>query len=141
MEWLELKTQEAIEDFMNDFCGFHDSCITNVVYSTGMVVEEDKSMGIESEKNNAKIIFQSQIADAIEIHFQEIQILNINTNINRFEDIFGATFKIINTSIYWIGECFANDVDFQNTKKFLDKGDSNFNYIICKKVSYRKIKK
>lgn len=132
MEWIELKSQESIDNFMNEFYGFHDSCIKECSYVTGMLVDENKkSMGYNKDSSNIKLIVQSQWYDTIEIFFEYIKEANIYTynNDNYFNDIFGATFYIENDLVYW-----ANISNWNHSSP-----SENVTYIVCENVKYRKI--
>ncbi len=130
MEWIELKSQEDINNFMNDFYSFHDSCIKECSYITGMSVDEKNNMGQDSANSKIKMIFQSQLCRPIEICFEEIQEANIHTyNTNEyFNDIYEATFFIEDGLIYWAN---INEWNKNNTEQ-------EITYIVSKKVKYRK---
>ena len=130
MEWIKLETQDNINNLMNDFYEFHDSCIKECSYITGMYVDEKKNMGQDST-SSIKLLYQSQLCNSIEICFEDIKEVNIHTydNNNYFNNISDATFFIEDGFIYW-----ANILDW-------DKSNDNneITYIICKKAKYRKV--
>lgn len=132
MEWIELKLQENINNLMNNFYSFHDSCVIEYSYITGMSVDEEKkSMGQDSHNSNARLIFQSQLCNPIEISFEEIKEINIHTynNDKYFNDISDATFFIEDDLIYW-----ANSLNWDKNNE-----DKEITYIVCKKAKYRNI--
>lgn len=131
MEWVELKSQENIDTLMNSFYGFHDSCIKECFYITGMFVDENKKSMGQDNNSNIKIIFQSQLCNSIEICFEDIKELNIYTydNDKYFNDISDAIFFIENNLIYW-----ANSLEWNK-----NNSDKEITYIICKKAKYKSI--
>ncbi|MFR8104235.1 MAG: hypothetical protein ACLU8F_04025 [Clostridia bacterium] len=131
MNWIELKLQENINDLMDKFNEFHDSCIIECSYITGMYVDEKKKMGQDSKNSIIRLVFQSQICDPIEICFESIKEINIHTydNYEYFNNICDATFFIENGLIYW-----ANSSEWS-----INKENKEISYIICKKAKYRNI--
>lgn len=71
MEWIELKSQENSNNLMKNFYSFHDSCIKECSYITGMSVDEKKRMGQDCNNSNIRLVFQSQLCNSIEIFFED----------------------------------------------------------------------
>lgn len=133
MEWIELKLQKNINDLMNSFYGFHDSCIKECSYTTGMSIDKiDKSMEQDMDNSKIKLLFESQLCNPIEICFERIKEVNIYTydNDNYFNNISDAIFFIENDLIYW-----ANSSEWNK-----DEFDGKITYVICQNAKYRNIK-
>lgn len=133
MEWIELKTQKNIDNFMNSFYGFHDSCIKECSYITGMFVDKNKkSIKQDIHSSNMKIVFESQWCNSIEIYFEGIKEINIYTydNDKYFNNISDAKFLIEDNLIYW-----ANSSEWNK-----DNNDKEITYVICNSAKYRSIK-
>lgn len=130
-EWIKLATQNDINILMNNFSEFHDSCIAEFRYTTGMFVdEENKGMGADNEKSNIVLFLQSQWSGPIELSFTGIKELNINGNEKYFANIYEVNFYIKDDLIYFIidGDVDKNNFSMETT------------YIICKKVMYKNVK-
>ncbi|MDR1563641.1 MAG: hypothetical protein LBS74_01635 [Oscillospiraceae bacterium] len=127
MEWIEIKSQTDISKLMDDFRGFHDSCISEWVYVTGMGVTDKKSMGCDSENSYIKVVFQSQGANPLEFCFEDINEVHIYDNGNYFNDIFAAAFFIEDEFI-----CWADDPGWDRKNS-----DKEITYIVCHKAKYR----
>lgn len=126
--WTIINNQTDINNFMEAFSHFHDSCIKKLEFITGMYVSDDKSMGFD-KNNYIKIIFQSQFGITVELLFEEVKQLNIhhyNTD-KYFNMFFDSSFFIKDDLIYWSDS--ADEDTFSNT--------ADLTYIYSKKVKYR----
>lgn len=130
MEWIELKSQEDINHLMDRFNNFHDSCMKECFYLTGMSVDEkEKSMGQDINHSNIKLIFESQMCNPIEICFEGVKEINIHTydNSQYFNDISDVIMFTKNNLIYW-----ANSSEWKE-----DDTSKEITYIISKTAKYR----
>ena len=64
-DWKEIKNQQDINDLLEEFGGFHDSCIVNLYYESGMYITKDNAM-VFAAPNEFKlhIVLQSQWNDS-----------------------------------------------------------------------------
>ncbi|NLB82032.1 MAG: hypothetical protein GX800_10590, partial [Clostridiaceae bacterium] len=61
MNWKEIKTQEDIDELLDVYGGFHDSCIVSLRYESGACVTADKAMHFGGASNRELYItFQCQ---------------------------------------------------------------------------------
>ena len=61
MEWIEVKDSKGIENLLEKFGGFHDSCLKELYMWTDSYVDENSSMGVSPELDtNVQILFQRQ---------------------------------------------------------------------------------
>lgn len=103
-EWKKIATQSDIELLIDAFCGFHDSCIVGVNYSTGSFVDENGVMknGTEQEKSLC-ISFNSQsVKKTLEMCFGGVRSFGIvGWQDGCFCNIDGCCLKIENGLIIW----------------------------------------
>lgn len=50
-DWKEIKTQQDIDDLMDVYGGFHDSCLVKATFQSGAGVDDDLSMGFGEEQD------------------------------------------------------------------------------------------
>ena len=74
MMWIEVNDDAAIDKLMNEFGGFHDSCIVSISYSSGAYVDENGAMGDGSaDEHKISMIVHSQWANAVELCFSGVK--------------------------------------------------------------------
>lgn len=112
MEWKKIMTESDINEFMNLFDNFHDSCIKEISYSSGTYVDDDFSM-IMNVEPTAKIVIQrqSEFMTSIEFLLEGVTKLHINNDLHATLEIFKAKFFKKNDLFYW----FENDDDENST--------------------------
>ena len=78
-EWYKIRNIEDINYLLRYYGGFHDSCIKELRYLSGMGVNEDMAMLFgESKDRQVEIIFQRQWAPTtVELRFTGMRIMNI----------------------------------------------------------------
>lgn len=117
--WYEIHNQEELENFMNMFGGFHDSCIKELTYVSGAFVSENLSMYPVNNKRTMKIIFQRQTSNptVIEMEFIGIQRLSIYpVDENYTCEILDATMVLAANCVCWY-DCYAlSESDLSNYK-------------------------
>ncbi|MGI6607668.1 MAG: hypothetical protein ACOX1F_01630 [Erysipelotrichaceae bacterium] len=60
--WNKIETEKDIEILMDNYCGFHDSCIVSVLYESGTFVDPEGAMHFsDANGHRMRVIFQSQI--------------------------------------------------------------------------------
>lgn len=66
--WNYVENQQDIDNLMEQFCGFHDSVLKEIIYITGDYVAEDKNMHLsESVAKQIRLVFESQCTRGIEM--------------------------------------------------------------------------
>lgn len=132
MEWIELKSQRHIDKFMDEFYEFHDSCIKECSYITGMSIDKNEQcINQDINGSSIKFIFESQLCNPIEIYFEGIKEANIYTYDKQkyFNSISEAMFFIENDLIYWV-----NSLEWNK-----DSINKEVTYVVCQKAKYRNI--
>ena len=102
--WNEITNQNDLDDFMNLFGDFHDSCLKECRYISGAYVNEDLSMYPINNKRIFTVIFQRQLISpsVIEMEFSGLQRLRMNpVDENYTCEILDATMIIIDNYICW----------------------------------------
>ncbi len=99
-----IDNQESIDYLMNQFNGFHDSCIKEVKYVSGAYVSKNGAINPFDSTKTMTIIFQSQGANirTIEMKFDGIVRFNLCPK-GEMEDavLYGASILYYNGLIYW----------------------------------------
>ncbi|MGL6216761.1 MAG: hypothetical protein ACRC36_01910 [Lacrimispora sphenoides] len=93
MNWKEIKYQKDIEELLDVYGGFHDSCIANFCYESGAGVTPDKSMHFGGASDHAlRVTFQRQWDPiTIELFFSGLRRLHlVGWQDNYFCDIMSA---------------------------------------------------
>ena len=92
-DWKQVETTEDIDELLQTFHGFHDSCITSIRYESGNYVDKDGSMifaGIHDYELH--MIFQSQWdPQTVELCFNGVrQLFLVGLEDNYNNDIYDA---------------------------------------------------
>jgi len=124
MEFNKINTQEDIQELMNKFGFFHDSCIKEIKYISGgyvskKVSDKNRTMCPVNSIRSVYIIFQSQNTDCsvIEMKFDFIQKLNLVPRNEDYDCIINdASLVKINNLFYWSEwESFdIEDIEIEN---------------------------
>ena len=90
--WNEIKNEIDIENLMNEYSGFHDSCIVSINYHSGAFVDDEGAMANGGLlEHSIEMILHSQCNKPIELRFTGVRKCNIvGWEDNYFCDIFGA---------------------------------------------------
>ncbi|WP_421381849.1 hypothetical protein ACOJQI_21220 [Bacillus salacetis] len=109
MEWAEIKTSKNIEDLLESFGAFHDSCLKELYMSTESYVDENLSMGMSAELDTSvRMLFQRQARNpsAIELLFEGVtQFHIVPSPINHDSIIYDAKLILHNGLFYWTDDC------------------------------------
>lgn len=134
MEFKLIKNNNDIQDLMNEFLCFHDSCITEIHYISGSYVMDDRSMHPLNSQRIFSIKFQSQIAKfkTLELKFSKVVQCYLNPKNEEYDSIIlGSYFQKKDNLFYW-----ADCEDFSIKNKM----DCDCTWIIAESVSWRMIK-
>lgn len=94
MDWIEIKDSKDIENLLDKFGRFHDSCLKELFMWTESYVDENLSMGMSTELDtNVRILFQRQYHDpsAIEILFEGVTQFHVVPSPINYDSIIGKT--------------------------------------------------
>lgn len=134
MNWNKINDSKDIENFMDLFGGFHDSCLKELYMSTGTFVNEDLSMSMSVNLDTCvRILFQRQDREpsAIELLFKGVTHFHIQP---RAEDqdsvIYGAKLLLEEGQFYW-----AEDEEWQIDHPFLH----SVSWISAKEIYWRDV--
>ncbi len=141
-----IKTKEDIDKLMQEYSGFHDSCIVSVSYHSGAKVDKCGAMsnGGVSE-HTAEIILHSQWKNPIKLKFTGVRKCSIvGWQDNYFCDIFGAYIgfhtELLGDArddrlIVWADyDCF--DPAEYHEEEIISQSGNNCTYIIAEGLSW-----
>lgn len=132
-QWKEVGNQNDIDELINLFGGFHDSCIKELYMWTDHYVDEDLSMSVSSNRDHrVRLLIQRQRSNpvAIELIFEELVQLYINPSPENYDSIISeATFIQEEDLFYW-----ADDGNWNPKGPYKH---ANINWICSKKVKWR----
>lgn len=124
MRFSKISTQEDIQELMNKFGYFHDSCIKEIRYISGGYVSKrtsdiNRPMYPVNSRRSVHIIFQSQNAEysVIEMKFDFIQKLNLAPRNEDYDCvIYDASLVVIGDLFYWSewGNFKMEDIEIEN---------------------------
>ena len=104
MEFKEIKNEEDINLLMQEFKGFHDSCIKEIKYVSGCYVDDNRAMQPINTIRKVEIIFQSQISKVrtLEIHFEKLKKMYLEPQGENYDGIiYEASIKQFEGVFYW----------------------------------------
>lgn len=119
--WNEILNEDDLNDFLNQFGFFHDSCIKEIKYISGAYVNQDLSMHPINSARRIKIIFQRQYPNPSAIEMEFIGLLRLSLvppDDNYTCEIVDATMMRSDDRVYWCdcGGLSAMDMsDYQGT--------------------------
>lgn len=148
--WNEIKNEADIEALMNEYSGFHDSCIVSVNYSSGAYVDDNGGMSDgESTEHRVIIILHSQWDDPVELKFTGVRKCSIvGWQENYFCDIFGAYLNFRtdllgktrdDRLIVWADNGGFDPADYKE-EKLISMNGSDCTYVVAEKLFWRKYK-
>lgn len=74
MCWTEIRNDSDIETLMNEFYGFHDSCVISMNYISGNFVDEKRAMGCGgAEAHTLLMRVDSQFGKRLELLFTGVR--------------------------------------------------------------------
>lgn len=125
--WTEIKGQADIDNLLDSFGYFHDSCLRDIYITTREFIDEKLAMHFDN-KLTASLLFQRQFGPTtvIELKFEDVEQLNFRP----FDEttnavIYDATLMTTNGLFYW--------ADFADWKI----GDNDSIWVSGKKLLWR----
>ena len=104
--WTEIKDQIEIENLMEKFGDFHDSCIRDIYISTEEFVDKEHSMCFENVLT-VSLLFQRQSREnsVLELKFEAVKGMDYG---QWFKDgstmTYEATLEMENDLFYWVND-------------------------------------
>lgn len=143
--WHQINTQQDIEELINKYGGFHDSCMVSAEYYSGAGVNNDNSMTFGSSEDRVlKIAFQSQWnPNTIELCFVGVRRFNlIGWQDNYLCDIFDCYMAFHNNLvsgqdirlIVWADSCGFNPKEIPENKTLNEPMSS---FVVAEKLKWR----
>lgn len=135
----EIKTEKDIEELMKAYENFHDSCIVNIKYESGLKVHEDSAMEFPKtgEGHEMTVTFQSQIvAKTLELYFECVRRFYLSALTDNYaNEIFEGKICFINSDkklILW-----SDDINFDFKKININLSEPQESFIISDALSYK----
>lgn len=116
--WKEIVNENGISSFMNEMCGFHDSCIKEIQYISGAYVKDNLSMHPVNDKRILSVIIQRQFEDipVIELQFSGLKYLKMHPLTEKYTcEIFDSVMFFKDDCIYW---CDSGDVTEDDSDEY-----------------------
>jgi hypothetical protein len=108
VNWQTVETQEDIQQLLQQFGYFHDSCLKELYIWTGAYVNEELGMAISNTLDTcARLLFQRQFKEcsAIELYFEEVTTIHISpAKEDYMELIMDATLVKRDNQFYWVAD-------------------------------------
>ena len=145
--WNEIKNEIDIENLMEEYCGFHDSCIVSINYQSGALVDDKNAMtNGKLLEYSIEMVLHSQCNKPIELLFTGVRKCNIvGWEDNYFCDIFGAYLNfhsdILSKTrddklIVW-ADCDGFDPINYTEEKTISTNGEYSTYVIAEKMFWR----
>ena len=98
--WSEIKDQRGIDDLMENFDFFHDTCVRDIYISTKEFVDEERSMYFDNVLT-VSLLFQRQSREnsILELKFEVLKKMDYDWL--RSTLMYEATLKIDNNLFHW----------------------------------------
>lgn len=146
MCWTEIKTDGDIETLMNDFYGFHDSCIISMNYISGNFIDEKCAMGCGDLNSHTLLMrIDSQFGKRLEMRFTGVRkCLLTGFRDNYFCDLYDAALEFRtdllgktrdDKLILWADRSRFDPVIYQ--ERYPLNSGYDVTYIVAEKLSYR----
>lgn len=146
--WNEIKNENDIESLMDEYGGFHDSCIVSIKYQSGAKVDCNNAMSNgELLEHSVEMVLHSQWNNPIELCFIGVRKCSIvGWQDNYFCDIFGAYIKFHidllgktrdDKLIVWADDGEWFDPTKYTEEKLISSNAANCTYVIAEKMFWR----
>ncbi len=114
--WHEIKSQEDIDAFMKDIVSFHDCCIREIRYISGMIADKEGAISMDGS-HSMSIYFDTQASNdfiRFEMELGVVSKFSININPTDWLEIYDATFIKKEDGFYWHSDTYgeAQDADY-----------------------------
>ena len=145
--WNEIKNEIDIENLMEEYFGFHDSCIVSINYHSGAFVDGKGAMANGGLlEHSIEMILHSEWNKPIELRFTGVRKCNIvGFEDNYFCNIFGAYLNFHgdllgrardDKLIVWADCDVFNPTEYTEETPILTSGNRS-TYVIAEKLFWR----
>ena len=133
-EWTQIENQQDIDNLMDAFDCFHDSCLKELKYISGMYVEkESKGMAAVNDKREVHVIIQRQWAPyVLEMIFEKIVCMGLKPQDDDYDGVIYDA-HITKENGYWV---WFDSTDFKDDYREM-YNYSNVTFIKAKKIKWR----
>lgn len=135
MNWNEVKEERDIQQLLEQFGYFHDSCLKELYLWTGSYVNKDLSMAVPGNLDtNVRILFQRQFQNpsAIELVFEGVTSFHMVPSPEGYDSIImDAIILLYQGLIYW-----ADAYDWHPENKNFQ---ANSSWISAKNLKWRDV--
>ncbi|MBE7030715.1 MAG: hypothetical protein E7409_04715 [Ruminococcaceae bacterium] len=104
MMWNEINTEQELNEFLELYGNFHDSCLKELRYISGAFVNKNLGMHPINDKRKLYVVFQRQCEKnpTIEIEFSGLLKLNLLPNDETYTcEILDVAMFFENGEFYW----------------------------------------
>ena len=133
-QWTQIKNQKDIDDLMEKFDYFHDSCVKEIKYTSGMYVEKEaKGMNAVNEKREVHVIVQRQWRPyCLEMIFEKILCMGLKPQDECYDGVIYDAY-ITKEKDYWV---WFDATDFKDDyKEMYDY--NNVTFVKAEKIKWR----
>ena len=128
-QWKYIESQEDADAFMAEVCGFHDSVIKELYYSSGAWVDEEKNMYPDTGAKRLSVEIHSQQCRNFEMVFEGVTALNLRPPGDNYSaEIFEASVIVKDASVYFC-DSFTEDVDLSDTGTWITAYSMKWRFI------------
>jgi hypothetical protein len=146
-KWQTVESQDDINLLLEEFGGFHDSCIVNLYYESGMYVDKENSMVFAAPyEYKLHVVLQSQWnKDACNLCFEGVRRMHIaglqdnyapdilSCYLKFHENILPSRYSAPKEVIVFADSC---DFDINNINHPLNEPETS--YVIASRLKWRK---
>ncbi|MCM1226210.1 MAG: hypothetical protein NC320_02140 [Clostridium sp.] len=135
--YITVKSDDDISKLMEEFGGFHDSCIVSVNYESGNFVDSDHAMGSgDLLEHKVTMILHSQFCPPIEMIFEGVRKCSIvGWRDNHFCNIYGADLEFRNDMLGKTKD--DNLIVWASIEEFTKDETVDTTYIIAETLKWR----
>ena len=112
MIWNEINTEQELQEFLESYGFFHDSCLMELRYTSGAFVDQNLGMHPINDKRTLYVVFQRQSEknSTIEMEFSGLLKLNLEPNDSTYTcEILDVSMFIENGNFYWGDSVWFNE--------------------------------
>ncbi|MGN0696550.1 MAG: hypothetical protein ACI4J5_07300 [Oscillospiraceae bacterium] len=147
--WNEINDTDDIGKLMDEYSGFHDSCIVSVNYTSGMYVNERNAVvGSDLSGKKLSLILNSPWGKPIELFFEGVWKFSVTAwNERLFGDIYSAHLDFHtdllgrtrdDRLIVWADDDGFSPKDYTE-EQVISRSGRNVTYVIAEKLKWRYI--
>ncbi len=145
--WNEIKNEKDIENLMNEYGGFHDSCIVSVNYQSGTYVDRDGGTVFSGpSEHSVNMVIHSEWFAPVELRFIGVRKCSIvgwqddfcgdiyGAHIGFHSDLLGKTRD--DKLIVWADKSGFDPSDYTE-ENIISRSGNNHTYVVAEKMFWR----